>query len=373
MKIIHPILYFVFFSLLISLTGMKNSKRQPVIIGYVGGYKGLVNVENIDARSLTHINYAFVNVKDSLAVLTNLKADSINFRKLNLLKRKNQNLKILISIGGWAWSENFSDAVLTETSRKAFAKSAVEIIKTYQLDGIDIDWEYPGMTGEEGNIYRPEDGQNYTMMFKALREELNKLQIKTQKQYQLTTAVGGSQAFLDHTDMKEASKYIDYVNLMTYDYYSSEIAGHHTNLYASKVYNSGYSADIAVNAYLEAGVRVSKLVMGIAFYGRNFTMVADAKVGLGEKIVSQRFGSGYSVIKDSLVNKQGFKEFRDEDARAPYLFNTNTREYITYDDEWSVNNKCKYVLDKGMAGVMFWEYDSDPKSYLLKEINKSLK
>ena len=352
---------------------MKNPKSQPVIIGYVGGYKGLVDVESIDAKSLTHINYAFVNVKDSLAVLTNLKTDSINFRKLNLLKRINPNLKILISIGGWSWSENFSDAVLTITSRKAFAKSAVDIIKTYHLDGVDIDWEYPGMPGEEGNVYRPEDGQNFTLMFKALRDELNEFETKSKTKYLLTTAVGGSQSFLDHTDMKVAAKYLDYVNLMTYDYYSSVTAGHHTNLFSSKIYNSGNSADIAVKAYLSAGVPANKLVMGIAFYGRNFTMVSDGKVGIGEKIVSQKFGAGYSVIKDSLVNKSGFKEFRDDDAKAPYLLNANTKEFITYDDEWSVNNKCKYVLENGMAGVMFWEYSSDPKGYLIKEINKSFK
>ena len=373
MKIIRPILCLSFLFFLISLTGMKNLNPKPVIIGYVGGYRGLVNVENIDAKTLTHINYAFVNVKDSLAVLTNLKTDSVNFRKLNLLKRQNPNLKILISIGGWSWSENFSDAVLTQTSRKAFAKSAVDIISTYHLDGVDIDWEYPGMPGEEGNIYRPEDGQNFTLMFKALRDELNELQTKSKKHFLLTTAVGGSQAFLDHANMKEAAKYLDYVNLMTYDYYSREIAGHHTNLFTSKLYNSGNSADIAVKAYLLAGVPANKLVMGIAFYGRNFTMVADAKVGIGEKIVSQKFGSGYSVIKDSLVNKGGFKEFRDADAKATYLFNAKTKEFITYDDEWSVNNKCKYVSEQGMAGVMFWEYSSDPKGYLIKEINNSFK
>ena len=371
----RSVTYLIIISLIISLTAMKNSGPKPnrVIIGYVGGYEGLVNVENIDAKSLTHINYAFVNVEDSLAVLTNLKTDSINFRKLNLLKRKNPDLKILISIGGWSWSENFSDAVLTKSSRKAFAKSAVGIIQTYQLDGIDIDWEYPGMPGEEGNVFRPEDKQNYTLMFEALRVELNKLQADTKKQYLLTCAVGGSQDFLDHTEMKESSEYLDYINLMTYDYYSSTVAGHHTNLFTSKIYNSGNSADITVRAYKAAGVPTSKLVMGIAFYGRNFTMAPQSKIGLGEKIVSQRFGSGYSTIKDSLVNKNGFKEFRDEDAKASYLFNLKTREFISYDDEWSVMNKCKYVSDSTLAGVMFWEYDSDPKGYLLKVINKSLK
>ena len=183
--------------------------KKYIVNGYVGGFRGLVKTELIDAQKLTHINYAFVNVQDSLAVLTNLQTDSTNFRKLNELKKINPDLKILISIGGWAWSENFSDAVLTESSRSKFAKSGVDIIRDYKLDGVDIDWEYPGMKGEEGNIYRPEDKENFTLMFKAFREELDKFGQETGKRYLLTAAVGGSKSFIEHTDMGALAPYMD--------------------------------------------------------------------------------------------------------------------------------------------------------------------
>ena len=127
------------------LIAMRKPVRRPVVIGYVTGYGGLVNPNTIDAKQLTHINYAFVNVKDNRAQLDNEKRDSANFARLNTLKQKNPDLQILISIGGWSWSENFSYAVLTEQLRKDFAKSAVAIIRKYQLDGVDIDWEYPGI------------------------------------------------------------------------------------------------------------------------------------------------------------------------------------------------------------------------------------
>jgi chitinase len=71
----------------------------------------------------------------------------------------------LISVGGWTWSKNFSDAVLTDTSRQNFVTSAVAIVSKYNLDGIDIDWEYPGMMGDS-NVYRPEDKENYTLLFR---------------------------------------------------------------------------------------------------------------------------------------------------------------------------------------------------------------
>ncbi|WP_207423546.1 glycoside hydrolase family 18 protein [Desertivirga brevis] len=356
----------------IQLAYAQKKANKPVIIAYAGGYKGLINTSIIEAQKITHINYAFVNIKDGKAYLENEKTDTINFRKLNALKIKNKDLKILISIGGWSWSENFSDAVFTDTTRKAFAKSAVDIIKKYQLDGVDIDWEYPGMAGESGNVYRPEDKQNYTLMFAELRRELDNLEKLSKKDLLLTTATGGFSSFLENTELSQAQQYLDYINIMTYDFYSSTLAGHHTNLYSSSLNPSNNSADNAVKAYMAAGVPVSKLVMGIAFYGRNMKVSDESKTGLGGKIISQSFGDGYSKIKDSLVNKNGFKEYRDEDAKAPYLYNEQIHLFVTYDNEWSVKHKCDYVLEKGMAGVMFWEYDNDEKGYLLNEINKVL-
>jgi len=350
----------------------SETKSRPVVIGYVGGFKGLINTDDIKAEKLTHINYAFVDVKDGKAFLTNEKTDSTNFRKLKLLKGKNPDLNILISIGGWAWSENFSDAVLTDSSRKIFAASSVEIIKKYDLDGVDIDWEYPGMAGEEGNVFRPEDKQNFTLMFQEIRRELDKLEKETNNQKLLTTAVAGFASFLNVTEIGKAQQYLNYVNLMTYDLFQGDTVVHHASLYPSKIYKSERSADNAFKAFTAAGVPAGKLVMGLPFYGRMFK-VSKLEKGLGQKQVSQEYIDGYTFIKDSLVNKKGFKEYRDTVAKAPYLLNASTGQILSYDDEESVREKCSYVLSHKMAGVMFWESTSDPKNYLLDEIDKSLK
>jgi chitinase len=110
--------------------------KTKVVVGYVPGYNGVFDVSTIDAEKLTHINFAFVNVKDSMAWLTNIETDTVNFRMLNTLKQLNPDLKLMISIGGWAWSENFSDAVLTDHSRKKFAYTGKKIVEQYNLDGI---------------------------------------------------------------------------------------------------------------------------------------------------------------------------------------------------------------------------------------------
>lgn len=359
-------------ALMAALYTTAQSTPKRVVIGYAGGYRGLLNTDTIDAAKLTHINYAFVNLKHNRAVLEKEKTDTVNLRKLAALKARNPQLQILISIGGWSWSENFSDAVLTDTARRAFAHSAVDIIRRFGLDGVDIDWEYPGRPGEDGNVYRPEDKQNFTLMFQALRQSLDTLEQATGKHKLLTTATGGFADFLHTTEMDKAQQYLDYVNLMTYDFYNGKIAGHHTNLYTSDLYPSSHSTDKAVQAYLAAGVPAGKLVVGIAFYGRTYQLTPGAQKGPGDSVVSQQYGKGYTFIKDSLTNQKGFTYYRDKKAKAPYLFNAATHQFMTYDDEWSVKEKCRYVKQHQLAGVMFWEYDSDLKRNLLEAIHKHL-
>ena len=375
MKLLRRLSAFALALLMLSSACVFAQKKKKYIVnGYVGGFRGLVKTEEIDAEKLTHINYAFVNVQDSLAVLTNLATDSINFRKLNEMKAaKNPDLKILISIGGWAWSENFSDAVLTVTSRQQFAKSSVDIVRQFNLDGVDIDWEYPAMPGEEGNVFRPEDKQNFTLMFKAIREELDLLEKEKGRDYQLTTAVGGSKSFVDNTEMGLAQAYLDYVFIMTYDYGGRNgTVGHHTNLYDYGDNPDVSSADRSVKNFMAAGVPAGKIVLGAAFYGKGWEAASANNNGLGEKRVKAVQGGGYTKLKDTMIDQNGYKKYYDKKARAPYLFNDSTKVLISYEDEKSIKDKCKYIKKNNLAGIFFWEYFSDPKEYLITEISKNL-
>lgn len=352
-------------------TTEQAAEPSPAVIAYVGGYRGLVNTDCISPEKITHINYAFVNLVDGLATLSNEATDTVNFRTLNALKGQNPDLKLLISIGGWTWSGTFSDAVLTAQGRERFAHSATELVERFDLDGIDIDWEYPGFGGLKGNVVREQDKENYTLMFAALRRQMDSLSRITGKPYLLTTAVGGFEKFLEHTEMDKAQQYLDYVNLMTYDYYPDKIAVHHTNLYASDRYPQDNSGDIAFRAFRDAGVPAEKLVMGIAFSSRAFRLKEGAQAGLADSVETQvRVGGGFTRIKDSLENRKGYVKYWDETARAPYLFHPEEKVFVTYDDERSVMEKCRYALQNGMGGVMFWEYTSDPKEYLLDAIGE---
>ena len=352
--------------------GLNTDKSKRVVIGYVPGFRGELDEKTIHANKLTHINYAFVDVKDSMAWLTNIATDTINFRKLNYLKKDNPNLKILISIGGWSWSENFSDAVVTERSRKKFASTSAAIVEQYNLDGVDIDWEYPGMKGED-NVFRTEDRENFTMMFKAIREELERLSKKTRKSYQLTTALPCFPKLFDVTEMGKVAAYLDYVNIMAYDFYvSGDTAGHHSNLFPSENYDREDSGEKAFREFTKAGVPAEKLVLGIPFYGRSWIMKSDDNRGINRQVDSTVRGGGFTFIKDSLMTRPGLVRYWDDKAKAPYLWNATTRQLVTYDDEESVKYKCEYIKAHNMAGIMFWQYASDPKEYLLTAVNEHL-
>jgi chitinase len=365
------ILFILFLS---AIAPGEQQQNKPVIIAYVGGFRGIADIDSLSPKKISHINYAFVDVKDNRAWLRNEATDTINFRNLNALKKQNRDLKILISLGGWTWSKNFSDAVLTDTSTHAFAYSCIDIVAKYGLDGVDIDWEYPGLIGDS-NVFRPEDKQNYTRLFKELRQGLDSLQKITRKKYLVTTAVGGSYDFIEHTEMDKVQQYTDFINLMSYDYAggSDTISSHHTNLYTSSTDTSQGSTDKSVKAFLAAGVPAKKLVVGMGFYGKGWKMQTTDNNGLYRRAESGMRGGGFTYLKDSLENKKGFVKYWDDVAKAPYLFNSETKVFITYDDERSIREKCAYIKKNNLAGAMFWEYSSDKKEYLLDVLAREFK
>jgi chitinase len=350
----------------------QTQDEKRVIVAYVGGFRGdLAEIDSIDPNKLSHINYAFVDVQGNRAFLRNEKTDTVNFRLLNNLKKVNKDLKILISLGGWSWSKNFSDAVLTDTSNRNFSQSAVDIVAKYDLDGVDIDWEYPGMIGDS-NVYRPEDKENYTILFKNLRHQLDSLGQATGKKYFVTTAVGGNVNYPSTTEMDKVHQYCDFINVMAYDFAGGRdtLSNHHTGLYTASPDSSKYSTDEAIKMFLDAGVPANKLVVGMGFYGKGWEMATTANNGLFQKTVKPVRGGGFGFIKDSLENKNGFVKYWDDVAKSPYIFNAEKKIFISYDDERSIKEKCDYIKKHNLRGAMFWEYEDDLKENLLTVIAK---
>jgi hypothetical protein len=207
----------------ILLTGCRTAQTYK-IIGYV---RGRAEINAISAEKLTHINYAFAKV-NPLGVIDFEDRDApAHLAQLQALKARNPQLKLIVSVGGWG-ADFFSDAALTDASRCRFAMSAVDLIKRYALDGIDLDWEYPGQPGP-GIGFRAEDKENFTLLLKTVREELDRLGEARRRKYTLSIASAGGKYF-EHTEMNRLHVYLDWINVMSYDLSGgwSPGAGHHT-------------------------------------------------------------------------------------------------------------------------------------------------
>ncbi len=244
----------------------QTAQKQYVIVGYLGSHDW--TKQPVEAEKLTIINYAFAVPAASGELASLRERDIANLMALHALKSNNPALKILISIGGWGGCRYFSDASLTDTSRARFADSALALVKLHDLDGLDIDWEYPGQVGAN-NIFRPEDKQNYTLLLKTLRQKLDELAASTGRtatnRYLLTTATGADAEFTRHTELDKAQAYLDYVNIMTYDIYTGNdtVTGHHSTLHqSSKGKHARISSDEAVKLQIAAGVPPARLCSG---------------------------------------------------------------------------------------------------------------
>jgi chitinase len=344
------------------------------VVGYVFPQETTLNAGQIDARRLTRINYAFANIRNGRMV-PGFATDKANFAFLHGLKRENPSLTILVSVGGWMWSGHFSDAALTAQSRATFIESAMEFLKLYDLDGLDIDWEYPGLAGA-GHAHRSEDKENFTLLVKELRSRFDAETAATHKRLYLTIAAGASDEFLEHTEMAKVQGYLDTVNLMAYDYYepgSDKITGHHAPLFTNPADPKKVSADESVQAFEKAGVPALKIVLGVPFYGHAWGHVAAQNHGLYQagKPVPNVYPSYQSIVGTML--HQGYERYWDKAASVPYLYNPSKQIFVSYDDPESLRAKCAYVASHGLGGVMFWDYASDPSGELLKAIHDALK
>ena len=350
------------------------------VVGYVAGWSKL-DYDAIDVTKLTHINYAFANVSPAGEVVFGGVIDGVelsveHFRRLNSLKKKNPELKLMISVGGWTWSKNFSDAALTRETRKKFSASAVKLMKENNLDGVDVDWEYPGQIGDN-NKFRPEDKRNFTLLMQSLREELDRQSDsdgrKGANRYLLTIATGADAAYLENTTMRDVQQYLDFLNIMTYDFHNGlhHQSGHHGNLRRSKVAGATMmNVEDSVQSHIDAGIPARKIVLGIPFYGRRWKGVPSTNHGL--------YQSGNSTgeivpYKDILAARNDFTEHWDDDANAAYLYCAKQATVITYETPRSILLKTEYLKRKGLGGVMFWEYSYDDTGALLDAVDDGLR
>jgi chitinase len=356
-----------------SLTLHAAQKSERQIIAYVFPEDTNLKPTDIAANKLTRINYAFANIKDGRMV-EGFSNTAQNLATLVALKQQNPSLTVLASVGGWTWSGRFSDAALTKQSRAIFIDSIVAFVDKYKLDGVDIDWEYPGQKGN-GNRFRPEDTQNYTLLLKELRERFDHESKQLHRPLLISIATEANISFLMNTEMDQVQTYVDTVNLMAYDYYEpadDRTTGHHAPLFINPTDPKHISADETVQQYEQVGVPAKKIVLGVPFYGHVWSNVFAANHGLYQpgKAAPEAYAT-YANITSTMLNN-GFTRYWDQSSSVPYLYNPTTHTFVSYEDPQSLALKCRFVLDRKLAGVMFWDYASDPSGTLLDTIDTTL-
>ncbi len=343
----------------------------------VNGKRVFWKADDIEGSLLTDLNIAFAEIRNGSEIfISSVEWDDgfyDLFDQIKEVKRRYPALKVNLSIGGWG-ADGFSDVAYYENLRRKFVENVIEWIEKYGFDGVDIDWEYP-VNGADGLIKsRPSDRKNFTKLMSELKEALDKAGKKLSKKLTLSFAGGAFSAYLDWIEPGKLADIVDYVNLMGYDFYGewSETTGHHSNLYKSIYENENLSVNIAVNDYISAGFAPGKIVVGVPFFGRAWKGVSNVNNGLYQKYERAIYtsGLGYKDIVN-LIKAYTLKKYWDDTAKSPYLYNGDI--WISYDDKQALEIKVDYVKEKGLGGVMIWEYTQDFENELLKTINQRIK
>lgn len=338
--------------------------------------------QQIPASQLTHLLYSFAdNREDGTVFLTDTYADAeIHYdgdswsdtgknvygaiKQLSLLKAQNRNMKVMLSIGGWTYTnekKHMDAPASTAEGRTRFAASAVQLLKDCGFDGIDVDWEYPQDTNQ---------GQQLLELLREIRRQLDEYANtliyddgnggEMKPTFLLSIAAPAGEKNYGNMPLGDMAETLDFINLMAYDYAGSwdKTTGHASNLYASSSNPSStpFNTDSVIKAYVAASVPASKLNLGMPLYGRSFT----STTGLGKSyngIGAGTWEKGVYDFKDMPL--QGQTEYYDEEAGATYSFNAETGMLVSYDTVDMALRKAEYVKRLGLGGAMWWEVSGD--------------
>ncbi|CAG0900392.1 unnamed protein product [Darwinula stevensoni] len=331
--------------------------------------------ENINPYLCTHLIYAFGGItKDyQLKPFDNYQdIEKGGYAKFMGLKTYNKGLKVLLAVGGWnEGSGRWSPLVADADHRKTFIRSVIRFLRTYDFDGLDLDWEYPAF--RDGG--RPEDKDNYAKLVQELRISFEREAKKSERErLLLTMAVPAGQEYIDNGyDVATLNKYLDFFNMLTYDYHSAfePQANHHAPLYPRKGlsefdFKYQLTIDYTVKYYLEKGADRDKLVVGIPTYGRSYTLVNPTANTLGSPAQGPGEPGKYTKEKGYLafyevcenIDKDNWKVMKeDPTAVGPYAYKEG--QWVGYDDEDIARRKAQYVREEGLGGIMFWSVDND--------------
>ncbi len=345
---------------------LSGQVRRHDVVGYYPSWKWrtdahLLTPENIPFGKLTIINYAFFRPLPGGALQG---IDSAGDARILsgpvplTVTAHRRGVRVVLSIGGWDDSGNFP-AVASDAGRvAAFAHSCAGAVRQYGFDGIDIDWEFPGFAEHNGT---PSDGKNYVRLLGVLRDTLDRLGKSEGRRLLLSAALPADSARAEAMRIREAARFLDVFNIMTYDFYGTwdPRAYHNAPLYPGPGGDSARCMDGAFRLYNGTfGIPASRINLGVPFYGHTFTGCTEL-LGTHGPADTVHFPAGGAVYSSIAARLGNFTRHRDDRARVPYLTSDSWDLLVSYDDEISVEEKARYVLRTGARGLIIWEITGD--------------
>ncbi|XP_076637328.1 chitinase-3-like protein 2 isoform X1 [Colletes latitarsis] len=338
-----------------------NSTRQIIVCYYTipGDLNTLweLSSSHIDPNICTHIIMGFASVVNCSLDLGN---SSSIYKDILTLKNQQPELRVMISVGGSNELHlGFSEMVKNHANRKRFIKSVLNVTKSFGFDGLDLDWEFPAWLGAN---------ELEKIHFIQLLEELRKEFQQAKQTLILSVAVAAPQAIVDQSyNVVEMAKYVDFVNLMTYDYHFYvwyyPITGLNAPLFPRSS-ESGYLSTLNLNFsaqyWLSKGMPREKLIVGIPTYGHSYRL--DNPLNHGLLAPANGFGKlggmgfvSYPKICEFLQN--GAKSVFENESKVPYAY--KDREWISYDDITSVYYKAEWIRANNFGGAMIFSLNVD--------------
>ena len=374
---------------------------------------------NMEAKSITHINFAFMDMDENgdlklvdeyadfqIENIPELKGITFGtpytgvIGALSVLKLNNPHLKIGISVGGWTKSGDFPGVAKDKVKRKNFANNIAKFIDYLGFDFVDIDWEHPTVSREGGGIDEgcpggPEDTENFTLLMQELRNELDKLEKKNGKHYELSIAMSAEIGMLKVIQYDKVLQIVDFVNMMTYDLAGSwnSYTSHHTPLYTNEAYNhqtmyAQNSADACIKYFEETygnTIDYKKILIGVAAYTRGWGGVKDDGLDINNpglfatatpnSVVGEDGSTdGSYAFSDfhKMIREYDLIEYFDNTAKAAYYYSPTKGYFFTGDNEKSVAAKGKYVKEKNLGGLIMWMASQDAENKLTKTMFNSM-
>lgn len=314
-------------------------------------------LENFD---IVYCAFAYISANGSVSMNNSMSGCTSLLSEVQELRKK--GIRCVISIAGGA--ANFSAGCYSNMGK--VVTDIVNLVKTYNLDGVDIDWEYPNNST---------DTSNFTLLVKQLRQRLDAMADGNGSPYLVTAAIPANNAYVNF-DFEDINEVLDYVNMMSYD---MNLDGRTTHL--CPLFKGGdgglFNIEEGIAKFVKAGLDKNKIIIGAAFYGKSYTVTGtvlqDAVcpgLNVAGTLTSLQYSSGtvtYQFIHDYILTDSSYERYWDNKAKVPYLYSAQKNIFITYEDEESLIAKVEYAYQEGL-GIMFWEYGYDKNNILTDSI-----